>query len=359
MPGEISLTGICKTFAWNAPALDNVSLRVRAGEFVSLLGPSGCGKTTLLRIIAGFETADAGEIVLDGRRLNAMPPHRRPVGMVFQNLALFPHMNVAGNIAFSLAVRRIDRAETRHRVEQALELVDLAGFGARGVHQLSGGQRQRVALARALIAQPDMLLLDEPLSALDLKLRRQLQGELKRLQRRTNTTFVFVTHDQEEAMAMSDRIAVFRAGAIEQFGTARDIYRRPASRFVAEFVGETNILDAERNGGMLRLPELGVIVPVADGMPSESRFLLSVRPENIAVRADGVGAVTGIVTDTEFAGMTLRLLATVPGRAEPLRAAVAADQAAGIEIGGRVGLSIDLSAAAALPVTRDAPRENR
>jgi ABC-type Fe3+/spermidine/putrescine transport system ATPase subunit len=350
MPGEISLTGISKTFPGTAPALNNVSLQVRAGEFVSLLGPSGCGKTTLLRIIAGFETADRGEIVLDGKRLNAIPAYHRPVGMVFQNLALFPHMTVAGNLAFSLAVRRIGRAETKRRVAEALELVDLQGFGGRGVHQLSGGQRQRVALARALIAQPDMLLLDEPLSALDLKLRRQLQGELRRLQRRTNTTFVFVTHDQEEAMTMSDRIAVFRAGVIEQFDTAQEIYRRPASRFVAEFVGETNIVSAERDGDRLRLPELGIAVPMIAGLPSEPRFLLSIRPENVLVQADGMGQVVGTVADSEFGGMTMRLLVSVSGRAEPLRAAIPADRADGkIAVGSQIGLTIDLAAAAALP----------
>ncbi len=349
MPGELLISGVGRRFGGAAPALDGVSLAIGAGEFVSLLGPSGCGKTTLLRIVAGFETADAGTVTLDGRALDRLAPYDRPVGMVFQSLALFPHMTVAGNLAFSLAVRRVGRAETGRRVEEALALVELEGFGGRAVHQLSGGQRQRVALARALIAQPDLLLLDEPLSALDLKLRRQLQGELKRLQRRTGTTFVFVTHDQEEAMAMSDRIAVFRAGRVEQFGTAQDIYRRPANRFVAEFVGETNILVAECDGGQLRIPELGIVMPARPGLPTGGRFLLSVRPESVHVRGEGDGAVMATVRDTEFGGMTLRLLADVPGRALPMRAALPADQAGGLAPGSRIALGIDLAAAALLP----------
>ena len=347
MPGDLRLKGISKMFAGGVRALDDVSLHIKAGEFVSLLGPSGCGKTTLLRIVAGFETADNGEVSLDGKNIVSLPPYRRPVGMVFQNLALFPHMTVAGNLAFSLAVRRVGRTETQKRVADALALVDLAGFGPRGMHQLSGGQRQRVALARALIAEPDMLLLDEPLSALDLKLRRQLQGELKRLQRRTGTTFVFVTHDQEEAMAMSDRIAVFRSGAIEQYGAAQDIYRRPISRFVAEFVGETNILAVEREGETLRIRELGMTLPAPSGLPQERSFLLSVRPENVLLRPPGEG-VGAKVTDTEFGGMTLRVEAAVPGRPKPLRVAVQGDQAKAIAIGDVVALAVDLTAAAAL-----------
>ena len=347
MPGELSLEGVCKSFGGLVPALNNVSLDIRPGEFVSLLGPSGCGKTTLLRIIAGFETADRGRITLDGQRLDALPAYRRPVGMVFQNLALFPHMSVAANLGFSLAVRRVARADANRRIQSALALVDLEGFDRRSVHQLSGGQRQRVALARALIAEPDMLLLDEPLSALDLKLRRQLQGELKRLQRRTNTTFVFVTHDQEEAMAMSDRIAVFHAGVVEQFDTAQQIYRNPTSRFVAEFVGETNILAGETVGdGHVTLTEMGCRLPAPSALTTAGHFLLSVRPESVAVQPDTAGSMlTGTITDTEFGGMTLRLLIVVAGRALPLRAAVPADLAAHLVVGAKVGVHLDLAAA--------------
>jgi len=349
MPGELVVSGISKAFGGSVIALNDVTLQFRSGEFVSLLGPSGCGKTTLLRIIAGFETADAGQITLDGRRIDDRPAYHRPVGMVFQNLALFPHLSVAGNVGFSLAVRAIGRSEVRRRVEEALALVDLGGFADRRIHQLSGGQRQRVALARALIAQPDMLLLDEPLSALDLKLRRQLQGELKRLQRRTGTTFVFVTHDQDEAMAMSDRIAVFRAGIVEQFGSAQDIYRRPRTRFVAEFVGETNILLAERRGSELHFPELALTMPCGESLPPEKHFLLSVRPEDITVGCAGTAGLAGTVTDTEYGGMSLRLSAQVPGRAAPLRAVLPASRADSIAIGSTVSLGFDLAAAVALP----------
>ena len=349
MPGELRLDGIMKTFAGRVPAVNDVSLQIQAGEFISLLGPSGCGKTTLLRIIAGFETADAGRIVLDGKRLDDQPAYRRPVGMVFQNLALFPHMSVAANLGFSLVVRRVAKAQANARIEAALAMVDLEGFGERSVHQLSGGQRQRVALARALIAEPDMLLLDEPLSALDLKLRRQLQGELKRLQRRTNTTFVFVTHDQEEAMAMSDRIAVFRAGVVEQFDTAQEIYRRPASRFVAEFVGETNIVTASCHGERVDLPELQCSLPTAPHLPRDGAVLLSVRPEALVLHRDPAGcAIAGTVAETEFAGMTVRLLVRVPGRDAPVRVAAPAEAAGAVAVGSAVGLSLDLGAAAVL-----------
>jgi ABC-type Fe3+/spermidine/putrescine transport system ATPase subunit len=349
MPGELRLDGISKTFAGRVPAVNNVSLQIQAGEFVSLLGPSGCGKTTLLRIIAGFEAADAGRIVLDGKRLDDQPAYRRPVGMVFQNLALFPHMSVAANLGFSLVVRRVAKAAANARIAAALAMVDLEGFADRSVHQLSGGQRQRVALARALIAEPDMLLLDEPLSALDLKLRRQLQGELKRLQRRTNTTFVFVTHDQEEAMAMSDRIAVFRAGVVEQFDTAQEIYRRPASRFVAEFVGETNILSAVCRGDSVDLPELLCSLPATAQLPRAGSVLLSVRPETFVLHRDPAGCpIAGTVAETEFAGMTLRLLISVAGRAAPLRVAVPAEAAGLVGLGSAIGLSLDLGAASVL-----------
>jgi len=347
MPGELRITGVSKRFPGGIQALDDVSLNVATGEFISLLGPSGCGKTTLLRIVAGFETADRGEITLDGRRLDKVPAYNRPVGMVFQNLALFPHMSVAGNVAFSLNVKRRGREEVRQRVDAALALVNLSGYGPRSIHQLSGGQRQRVALARALISRPDMLLLDEPLSALDLKLRRQLQGELKRLQRRTETTFIFVTHDQEEAMAISDRIAVFREGVIEQVGSAQDIYRRPASRFVAEFVGETNVLSAWRNGEDVLLPELGLTQRAPESLASVTgSFLLSIRPENVSLAAPAGEGLSGVVRETEFGGMTLRAVVEVPGLKSALRAAMQADRATGIEIGKRVSVQVNLASAA-------------
>lgn len=238
----------------------------------------------------------------------------------------------------------------RKKVFEALELVELEGFEERRIHQLSGGQRQRVALARALITQPDVLLLDEPLSALDLKLRRQLQGELKRLQRRTQTTFVFVTHDQEEAMAMSDRVAVFRDGRIEQVGTPEEIYCRPATRFVAEFVGETNIFTADRRNGSVHLGELGLQIPSPSGAPDASRFLLSVRPENINLLTDReAGGIKASVAEADFGGMTVRLSAVLPGRTGAIRIAVPSHRAAEARVGAGVRLSIDLAAAAILP----------
>jgi putative spermidine/putrescine transport system ATP-binding protein len=331
-------------------ALRGVSLDVARGEFVSFLGPSGCGKTTLLRIIAGFETPTDGEIRIDGAPINHLPPYRRPVGIVFQNLALFPHLSVAGNLGFGLSVRREGAAEIRRKVEEVLALVELQGFADRRMHQLSGGQRQRVALARALIMQPGVLLLDEPLSALDLKLRRQLQGELKRLQRRTGTTFVFVTHDQEEAMAMSDRVAVFRDGLIEQVGTPEEIYRRPLTRFVAEFVGETNIIEMRAADGMARLVNLGgIAVPLPAALPGDG--VLSLRPESVSLLPpDAPGSIRARVTDLEFGGMTLRVLAELPGAAQPVRAAMPSERAPpGLVPGAEVGLAFDLAAAAALP----------
>lgn len=223
-------------------ALKQISLSIQDNEFFTLLGPSGCGKTTLLRMIAGFEDVTEGQICLYGEEINSLPPHKRPVNTVFQNYALFPHMSILDNVCFGLEMRGRPRAEARRRGGEMLELVQLSQFAGRRPSQLSGGQQQRVALARALAPQPKVLLLDEPLSALDLKLRKTMQIELKHLQRETGITFIFVTHDQEEALAMSDRIAVMSAGELQQLGGARDIYERPRNMFVAGFIGETNLL---------------------------------------------------------------------------------------------------------------------
>lgn len=310
----VSLSGIEKRFG-AVRAVAGVSLDIRRGEFITLLGPSGCGKTTLLRIIAGFERCDTGRVLIAGRDVTSVPPYRRPIGMVFQQLALFPHLSVGGNIAFGLEARRVPAADRRRRVAAALDLVDLGGYADRGMHQLSGGQRQRVALARALVTEPEVLLLDEPLSALDLKLRRGLQDELKALQRRTGTTFVFVTHDQDEAMSMSDRIAVMRDGVIEQLDAPPEVYGRPRSLFVANFVGEANNIaghlgPSEGGGRRIRLPRLGTSMATPAGLAlQDGEVTVMVRPDDLLLApSDSALALqaNAVVKDTTFLGATVR-----------------------------------------------------
>jgi ABC-type Fe3+/spermidine/putrescine transport system ATPase subunit len=244
-PSAVELRAVTKRFGDHV-AVDDLDLDVREGEFLSLLGPSGCGKTTTLRLIAGFERPDAGAIRIGGRDVASLPPYKRPVNTVFQSYALFPHLSVRDNVAYGLKQRGLSRPERRARAEEALELVRLPGMQGRKPRALSGGQQQRVALARALVMEPEVLLLDEPLGALDLKVRRQLQIELKRIQESVGITFVYVTHDQEEALAMSDRVAVMNEGRIEQLGAPQEIYDRPATEFVAGFIGDTNFI--ERDG---------------------------------------------------------------------------------------------------------------
>ncbi|HEY2260743.1 MAG TPA: ABC transporter ATP-binding protein, partial [Solirubrobacteraceae bacterium] len=244
MAGDVQLRQLSKHFD-DAVAVDAIDAEIRAGEFFSLLGPSGCGKTTTLRMIAGFERPTSGVILLDGDDVAQVRPHRRNVHTVFQNYALFPHLNVFDNVAFGLRRQKVAKAEVGRRVEEAIELVELQGLTARRAQQLSGGQQQRVALARALVLRPAVLLLDEPLGALDAKIRKQLRIELKALQEEVGITFVFVTHDQEEALSMSDRVAVMSAGRIEQIGTPADVYEDPATVFVADFLGVSNLMDGE------------------------------------------------------------------------------------------------------------------
>jgi spermidine/putrescine transport system ATP-binding protein len=282
-------------------ALDGVSLDVASGEFFTLLGPSGCGKTTLLRVIGGFETPDSGSVALGGVPLDGLPPHRRPVNTVFQSYAVFPHMTVAGNVAFPLQMQGRGRAEIAARVEALLALVRLEGFGGRRPEQLSGGQLQRVALARALAGAPKLLLLDEPLSALDLKLRTEMRLELKRLQAETGISFVFVTHDQHEALSLSDRIAVMRAGRVEQVGTPLEVYERPASRFVADFVGEANLLPARRVGPR-RFAVAGGELEAAEDGPDGATVVL--RPERAVIAQDGEG-LAGTVAQVVYDGADL------------------------------------------------------
>ena len=307
----MQLHGVAQSYG-TYRALHGVNLTVEPGTFVSLLGPSGSGKTTMLRLIAGFEQPTAGCIMIAGQDMSGVPAHRRSVGVVFQNLALFPHLTVGGNVAFGLEVRRTPRQEVARRVGAALAMVDLPGLERRRVHEMSGGQRQRVALARALVLQPAVLLLDEPLSALDLKLRQMLQDELKQIQRRSGTTFVFVTHDQDEALRLSDRIAVVNRGRIEQVGTADEIYDRPCSAFVAGFVGDTNMLPgciaagAGPGRAAITLDGLGITLeaPCHMAVSPGKRAALSVRPENLQLgAADGRAA---LVTDVVYAGARIR-----------------------------------------------------
>jgi spermidine/putrescine transport system ATP-binding protein len=302
MPEErevaIALEGVSKRFG-KADAVREVTLAIGEGEFFSLLGPSGCGKTTTLRMIAGFEVPDGGRIVLQGQDVTAVPANRRPVNMVFQQYALFPHLSIYDNVAFGLKVKHVPSGERRERVLELLRVVALEGLERRRPRQLSGGQQQRVALARALVNKPAALLLDEPLGALDVKLRKQMQLELKRIQHELGTTFVYVTHDQDEALAMSDRIAVMNGGRVEQVGGPREIYERPQTAFVADFIGSLNALELTVHElvGAYAVMRLGederVVVAVGSGTRAGDSFRVAVRPERVRIgpagSADGDG----------------------------------------------------------------------
>ena len=309
----IRLEQVTKTFDGRVRAVDGVTLDIAAGEFFSLLGPSGCGKTTSLRMIAGFERPDSGRVHVAGRDITDLPVHRRDMGMVFQSYALFPHRTVAENVAFGLRMREVPKPEIARRVAAALAQVALTGMEDRKPAQLSGGQQQRVALARALVIEPPVLLCDEPLGALDRKLRQQMQFELKELQRRLGVTLVFVTHDQEEALAMSDRIAVMNQGKVEQVGAPTEIYERPRTRFVADFIGEINLLE---EGGRAR----------------------ALRPEKIRLVSDGA-RVSGTVETANFlGGSTLLRVAASDGRSLLVRETHAGERASR-QPGDAVGLA--------------------
>ncbi len=310
-PPEIRLVDLEKRFK-DVLAVDRISLDIGSGEFFSLLGPSGCGKTTTLRMIGGFEAPSGGRIELRGSDVTREPPDKRPVNMVFQNYALFPHLDVAENVAFGLRRRKVGRDEIRRRVAESLSLVALDGYEHRRPNQLSGGQQQRVALARALVNRPNVLLLDEPLGALDLKLRRQLQVELKRIQAEVGITFVYVTHDQEEALTMSDRIAIMHAGRVEQLGTPEELYEQPATRFVADFIGTTNLLDGvvdRRDAGitLVRLTGGDLVGTSMNGLAPGAPVELCVRPEAITLVEPGAaGSIAGRVEQAAFLGTTIQ-----------------------------------------------------
>ena len=274
----IGITGITKRFG-DVTAVDEMDLSIADGEFFALLGPSGCGKTTTLRMIAGLEFPTSGSLKIYGDEVGTLPPHKRPVNTVFQNYALFPHMNVGENIAFGLKMQRVPKKEIKPKVQRALDLVQLAGLANRRSTQLSGGQQQRVALARALVNNPKVLLLDEPLGALDLKLRQEMQFELKSLQREVGITFVFVTHDQEEALTMSDRIGVMNEGVLLQIGTPEEIYERPVNRFVADFIGQTNLLDATVESADTVCLANGVRIACSSDVAAGTKVAVSLRPE--------------------------------------------------------------------------------
>lgn len=304
-------------------ALHDISLDIADNEFFALLGPSGCGKTTLLRSIAGFETPAAGRIEIDGDDLLRMPAHRRPVNMMFQSYALFPHMSVEKNVAYGLESEGVGRVETAKRVAEVMDVVGLGHLARRRPGQLSGGQRQRVALARAIVKRPRLLLLDEPLSALDRQVRASMQLELKRLQHEVGLTFVVVTHDQEEAMSMADRIAVLRDGRLEQLATPQELYANPATRFVASFIGSANLLDGVVRPGRVDVPGVGAVEVAAHALPDGTPATAVVRPEDVDLTADAAtAALSGVVVDTYFLGGASTLSIEVAGLAAPIIASV-------------------------------------
>jgi spermidine/putrescine transport system ATP-binding protein len=307
----VRLVGVSKHYA-EMVAVEPLDLDIAAGEFVVLLGPSGSGKTTILSMIGGFSAPTAGRVLIAGEDVTDLPPAKRPTATVFQDYALFPHMSVRSNVAFGLAMRKVVKAERYRRADEMLQLVGLGGFGERGVHQLSGGQRQRVALARAIAVEPKVLLLDEPLGALDLALRRQMQEELVRIQKRLGTTFVHVTHDQEEAMSIADRVIVMNKGRVEDMGPPSRVYLRPASLFTASFMGESNILTGEvveATSGVACVRTIVGTLTVPTQAAIGGHVTLSIRPEQLLIGAAGDGALalgSGKVTETSFQGTHLR-----------------------------------------------------
>ena len=331
---RIRLNGISKAFVGET-VLDNISLEIHDKEFITLLGPSGCGKTTTLRIIAGFETPDSGDVFFDGARINDLPPYKRQVNTVFQRYALFPHLNVFDNIAFGLRIQKRPDAEIREKVKDMLALVNLKGFERRRVSTLSGGQQQRVAIARALVNQPKVLLLDEPLAALDLKLRKDMQNELKNIQHKTGITFIYVTHDQEEALSMSDTVVVMAHGRIQQIGSPTDIYNEPINAFVADFIGESNIVD----GVMLadyRVRLAGHTFDCVDGGFDRNEPVdVVIRPEDVDVVKPEAGMLCGLVTGVTFKGVHYEVIVDVDGFKWMIQTTDF------VEEGATIGLSID------------------
>jgi spermidine/putrescine transport system ATP-binding protein/putrescine transport system ATP-binding protein len=337
----LAISRVSKSFG-GPPVVNQVSLTVPRGELFSLLGPSGCGKTTLLRMIAGFETPDSGTIAIDGEVMNSVPPHQRPTNMVFQSYAIFPHLNVFDNIAYGLRRLKLPKETLRAKVEAMLATVRLEGLGSRAADQLSGGQRQRVALARALVREPKILLLDEPLGALDKRLREAMQIELRALQRKVGITFVLVTHDQEEALSLSDRVAVMEHGRILQVASPRELYERPNSRAVADFIGEINFFHATVREigsktvtvnagllGILHLPRANL----ATGIKQDDHILLAIRPEHVQFAADGIaGSIAGDIAAATFLGERSHFHIELAGRSEPVAVSSSAPPAGPVHL---------------------------
>ena len=314
--------------------LDNLNLDIKKNEFLTLLGPSGCGKTTTLKIIAGFEYSDEGKVLFQGKEMNEIPPYQRPVNTVFQKYALFPHMNIYENIAFGLKIKKLPKEEIDRKVKEMLKLEELEDYKKRSIESLSGGQQQRIAIARALVNEPKVLLLDEPLGALDLKLRQEMQTELKRIQQKLGITFIFVTHDQEEALSMSDTIVVMNKGKIQQMGTPEDIYNEPKNSFVARFIGESNIFD----GIMLddfKVEFCGKVFDCVDkGFEKNENIEVVIRPEDIKMVEPNEGMLKGIVTSTVFKGVHYEILVKENDRVWMLHNTKSA------EVGSELGMDI-------------------
>ncbi len=336
---SLKITGLSKSYA-SSVALDGIDLDVRPGEFMTLLGPSGSGKTTTLNLVAGFIEADSGEILMDEKSLGGIPPYRRNIGVVFQNYALFPHMRVSANVAYALRQRRVPKVEIERRVGEILEIVGLEGYSNRYPRELSGGQQQRVALARALIFRPKLLLLDEPLGALDKRLRENLQTEIKRIHREVGVTFLFVTHDQEEALAMSDRIVVFNKGRIEQIGTAKELYEKPETLFVSRFLGDSNVVEGKIiNGGEVFTDGEGnrFILPKTE--LSDGEAFIVIRPERTKILpadaqiSSGFNSLSGVVFDMNYLGSHRRVVVDVGAKRFLVDESVMTDS---VNVGDRV-----------------------
>ncbi|MCM1307259.1 MAG: ABC transporter ATP-binding protein [Butyrivibrio sp.] len=325
MENIIELKGIKKCFEDNFVAVEDFNLEVKKGEFVTFLGPSGCGKTTTLRMIAGFDIPTEGQILLNGEDISRLPPHKRPINTVFQRYALFPHLNIFDNVAFGLKLKTVDvtykndagdtvirkerlsKKEIREKVSHALDVVDLAGFEKRSISTLSGGQQQRIAIARAIVNEPEILLLDEPLGALDLKMRKEMQLELKAMHKELGITFIYVTHDQEEALTMSDRVVVMSDGMVQQIGTPEEIYNEPQTVFVADFIGESNIFDGKMTGRR-RVRFCGADFDCVDDMALGAKVDVVVRPEDVIMTPPEEGTITGVVSSVIFKGMHYEII---------------------------------------------------